>query len=112
MLELAGAEAAGGVAELEGPEEIAGLLEVGADGEDLVDEVLDADDAELAQVGLDEPVVRQGDALPVDLAVPPLVDELAHGLDRGEAVRDVGLHDLQHFRRGFGEPHEDGVVDL
>ncbi len=42
-LNLRCAEATGGVVELEGPEEVAGLLEVGADGEDLVDQILQTD---------------------------------------------------------------------
>ncbi len=35
--------------QLEGPQEVGGLLEVGAHGVDLMDQVLDADDAVLAQ---------------------------------------------------------------
>ena len=112
MLELAGAKAAGWVAQLEGPEEVAGLLEVGADGEDLVDQVFHADDAVFAQVVLDQLVVREGDALLIDLAVAALVNEVAYRFDRGEAVRDVGFHYFQHFRCRFGEPHEYSVIDL
>ena len=51
VLELAGTEATSGVGELEGPEEVGGLLEVGADSVDLGGEGLNADDAELAEVG-------------------------------------------------------------
>lgn len=112
MPELAGAKAAGRVAQLEGPEEIAGLLEVGADSEDLVDQVFHADDAEFAQVVLDQLVVGEGDALLVDLSVAALVDEIAHGLDRREAVGDIGFHHFQHFDRCFGEAHKHPVVDL
>lgn len=112
VLELAGAEAASGVAELEGPQEVGGLLEVGADGEDLVDEVLHADDAVLAEVLLDDGVVGQGDALLVDLAVAALVDELLDGLQVGVAVGDPGLDDLEHLSGGLGDLDEDAVVDL
>ena len=49
MPELTLVEAAGGRGELEWPEEVAGLLEVGANSVDLVNEVLNADDAELAK---------------------------------------------------------------
>ena len=49
VLELAGTEATSGVAELEGPQEVAGLLEVGANGVDLVDQVLHADNAVLGR---------------------------------------------------------------
>jgi hypothetical protein len=112
VLELPWAEATGGRGQLEWPEEVAGLLEVGADGVDLVDEVLDADNAELAEVGLDELVVGDGKALLVDLSVAALVDELTDRLQVGVAVRDEGLDDLQHLGRGLGEPDEDTIVDL
>jgi hypothetical protein len=112
VLELAGAEATGGRGQLEGPEEVGGLLEVGADGVDLVDEVLNADDAVLAEVLLDQLVVSDGQALLVDLAVAALVDELTDGLEVGVAVGDEGLDDLQHLGGGLGEADENTVVDL
>jgi hypothetical protein len=57
VLELAGAESSGGGGELEGPEEVGGLLEVGSNGEDLVDQVLNGDDSELSELGLNDGVV-------------------------------------------------------
>jgi hypothetical protein len=60
VLELAGAETASGGGELEGPEEVGGLLEVRANGEDLVDQVLNGDDTVLAEVLLNDGVVRLG----------------------------------------------------
>lgn len=112
VLELAGTEATSGVGELEGPEEVGGLLEVGADGVDLVDQVLHADNAVLAEVLLDDGVVGKGDALLVDLGVTALVDELADGLQVGVTVGDEGLDDLEHLRGGLGQTDEDTVVDL
>jgi hypothetical protein len=112
VLKLAGAEATGGRGQLEGPEEVGGLLEVGADGVDLVDEVLNADDAVLAEVLLDQLVVSDGQTLLVDLAVAALVDELTVGLEVGVAVGDEGLDDLQHLGGGLGEADENTVVDL
>lgn len=112
VLELAGAEATGGVGELEGPEEVGGLLEVGADGVDLVDQVLHADNAVLAEVLLDDGVVSERDALLVGLGVTALVDELADGLQVGVTVGDEGLDDLEHLRGGLGQTNEDTVVDL
>lgn len=112
VLELAGTEATGGGGQLEGPQEVGDLLEVGADGVDLVDEVLNADDAVLAEVLLDDLVVGDGKALLVDLSVAALVDELADGLQVGVAVGDEGLDDLQHLGGGLGEADEDTVVDL
>lgn len=112
MLELAGAEATSGVGQLEGPEEVGDLLEVGADRVDLVDEILNADDAVLAEVLLNNGVVGEGNALLVDLSVSALVDELLDGLEVGVTVGDPGLDDLEHLRGGLGDLDEDTVVDL
>jgi hypothetical protein len=112
VLELAGTEATVGVGQLEGPQEVGGLLEVGADGVDLVDEILHADDAVLAEVLLNDGVVGQGNALLVDLAVSTLVDELLDGLQVGVTVGDPGLNNLEHLSGGLGDADEDTVVDL
>lgn len=112
MLELAGAEAASGVGELEGPEEVGGLLEVGADGVDLVDEILHADDAVLAEVLLDDGVVGEGNTLLVDLSVTALVDKLLDGLEVGVTVGDPRLDDLDHLGGGLSDLDENSVVDL
>ena len=112
MLEFAGTEATGGVGQLEGPEEVGSLLEVGADGEDLVDQILHTDDTVLAKRIFDDLVVGQGNALLVDLAVSTLVDEFAHGLQVGVAVGDVGVDNGQHLLGGLGQLDEDTVVDL
>lgn len=112
VLELAGTEATGGVAELEGPQEVGGLLEVGANSEDLVDEILSADDAVLAEAGLNDGVVGQGNTLLLDLSVSALVDELLDGLQVGVTVGDPGLDDLKHLSDGLGDLQEDTVVDL
>ena len=112
VLELAGTEATVGVGELEGPEEVGGLLEVGADSVDLVDEILHADDAVLAEVLLNDRVVGKSDALLVDLSVTALVDKLLDGLQVGVTVGDPGLDDLEHLSGGLGDTDEDTVVDL
>ena len=109
---LLGRVTTGGVGQLEGPQEVGGLLEVGADGVDLVDEILHADNAELAEGLLDDRVVGQGDALLVDLTVSALVDKLADGLQVGLTVGDVGVDELQHLGGGLGQADKDTVVDL
>ncbi|CAC9887446.1 unnamed protein product [Aureobasidium pullulans] len=109
---LALVEAAERVGELEGPEEVGGLLEVGANSEDLVDEILHADDAVLAEVLLNDGVVGKSDALLVDLTVTTLVDELTDSLEVGVTPGDEGLDDLQHLNGGLGQTDEDTVVDL
>lgn len=109
---LLGRVTTSGVGQLEGPQEVGGLLEVGSDGVDLVDEVLNADNAELAKSVLNDRVVGQGDALLVDLAVSALVDELANRLQVGLTVGDVGVDQLEHLRGGLGQANKDTVVDL
>ena len=62
-----------GTLELEGPEEVIGLFEVWAAGLDLVDEVLNADDAVLAELAFDGLVCAQWDALFIDLTIPTFI---------------------------------------
>ncbi len=85
------APSAGRGVQLEGPEEVAGVLEVGSYGEDLVNQVLDADDVELAQLLLDEVVGSDGGTASVDLGETALVDQLANALLVGGAPSDVRL---------------------
>jgi len=112
VLEFTGTEATVGVGQLEWPQEVAGLLEVGSDGDDLVDQILHADKAILAEVVLDQLVVGQGNALLVDLAISTLVDEFADGLQVGVAVSDVWVDNGEHLLGGLGQPDEDTIVDL
>jgi hypothetical protein len=112
MLELPRSETAGRVAQLEWPEEVACLLEVGSDRGDLVDQVFHADDTEFAQVVFDQLVVGEWDALLVDLAIASLVDELTDGLEVWVAIGNVRVDDGEHLLRGFSQADEDAVVDL
>ena len=112
VLDLAGVEATVGVGELEGPQEVVGLLEVGANRVDLVDQIFHADNAVLAEVLLNDLVVGQRLALLVDLAVAALVHQLTHALQVGVTVGDVGVDNSQHLLGGLGETDEDTVVDL
>lgn len=110
--ELAGTETTSWVRQLEWPQEVAGLLEVGADSVNLVDEVLHADDAILAKVVLDNGVVGERETLLVDLAISALVDKLADGLQVGVTVCDEWLDDTQHLDGSLGQADEDTIVDL
>lgn len=105
-------EALLGRAELEGPEEVVGLLEVGTDGGDLVDEVLNGSNTVLGELALNDGVVGQGDAGAANLTVASLVDELSnHALGR-VAVSNVGLNSSDHVHGGLVESHEHTVVEL
>ena len=87
VLELACPPATSGVRQLERPQEVRRLLEVGAGGDDFVHKILYAENVVLAESLLDDLVVGQGDALFVDLAVTTLVDKLTDRLQVGLAVQ-------------------------
>jgi hypothetical protein len=72
VLELPLLEATVGAVQLKRPQEVRGLLEVGTNGVDLVDEVLHTDHTVLPEVLLDELVVSQRQALLVNLSVSTL----------------------------------------
>jgi hypothetical protein len=112
VVELAAVETTVGVGKLEGPEEVGGLLEVGADGVDLVDKILNADNAVLAEVLFNDLVVGERDTLAVDLAVTTLVDELTDGLEVGVTVGNVWVDDGEHLSGSLVQANEDTVVDL
>ena len=94
MLKFACPEATGRVAQLEWPQEVARLLEIRADGEDLMDKILYTDNTVFAQVLLDESVVSEWDTLLVDFAVSTLVNELADGFEVWITVGNVGFDNL------------------
>ena len=105
-------EATNGRAELEGPQEVVGLLEVSANGPDLVDEVLDTGNTLIAKSLLDDGVIVESDSGSVDLAVASLVDELADGVTGGVSVGDVGLDHADHVDGSSVQLDEDTVVEL
>ena len=90
-----GCEAASRGSQLEGPDEVVGLLEVRTNGVDLVDQVLDGLHALLAQGLADDLVVRKRNPLLVDLAEASLEDELPNVLSGGISEGNVGLNPAQ-----------------
>lgn len=112
VLQLPLSEATRSARELEGPQEVVNCLEVRANGRNLVDKVLDRDDTVLAKVLLDHAVVRDRDALTVDLGVTALVNELANRLQVRLTVRHVRLNELKHLLRSIRELHKAAVVNL
>jgi len=105
------APAATGVVQLEVPQKVVGDLEVGTDGVDLMNEVLDTDDAELAESLLDDFVVESASSS-LKLAESAFVDELADRLEVGITPGDVGIGDTQHAQRRLVQLDERRVVDL
>lgn len=112
MVVLLAPPAVGGV-ELEGPEEVGGVLEVGPNGVDLMHEILHALNIALhLQLALDEEVVGDGNALSLDLQETSLVDQIPDGLEVGVTPGDVGLTDSQHINGGLVQLHKYPIVDL
>ena len=107
-----GSEALLGRAKLEGPEEVVGFLEAGTDGGNLVDKILNAGEAYLAEGSLNDGVVGERNSLAVDLTVASLVDELSDQTLRRVAVGDVGLNSSDHVHGGLVKSDEHTVVEL
>jgi len=112
VLEFTGPEAASRARKLEGPQKVAGLLEVGSNSVYLVDQVLHTYDAVFTEIILDKLVVGKRDALLVDLAVTALVDELADRFQVGVAIGNVRVDNGKHLGRSLGEADEDTIVNL
>lgn len=112
MLELSRPEATRGIRQLEWPQEVARLLEVGPHSHNFMHQILHTDDAEFAQVLLDDLVIGEGNSLLVHLSVSSLVDKVADGFYARVPIGDVGFDDLEHFGSSFGKFDEDAVVDL
>jgi len=101
----------GGV-ELEGPEEVVGLLESGTNSPDFVDEVLDAVDTVGGELVSDDGVVGERDAGSVDLSISALVDKLSHVGTGGVAIGDVRLNNTEHVDSGLVKLDKHAVVEL
>jgi len=81
--------------QLEGPQKVVCLAKVWPHGIQLVNEVLDANNAILAEGTLDDAVVCQGDALPRHLAKPTLVHQLTHRLEVRVAIEKIRIYILK-----------------
>ena len=75
-------ESSSGTSQFEGPQEVVGLLKVGTNGIDLVDQVLYWGDVELAQSWLNNSVVGQRNSLVVHLSVSSLQNQFSNGFSR------------------------------
>lgn len=99
--------------ELEWPEEVVGLLEVGVvAGPDGVDEVLNAMDALGSERLGDHAVVGESDSGAVDLSVSSLVDQSADVITAWVSIGDVWLNKSDHVNGGAVQSDEDSVVEL
>lgn len=112
VLELPWLPSSERIAELERPQSIRDLLEIRTNSEDLVDDILNRDDTKFTKLLLNNQVVRDWDALSIDLEITSLVDELSDTLQVRLTIRNVWLDEGQHLRSGLCELDEDSIVDL
>lgn len=112
MFELARPESTSGIGQLERPQEVVRLFEVRSNGEDLVDQVLHADNTILSKTLLNELVVGERNALLVDFAVASLVDELTDRFEVGITVSNERVDDREHFLRGSCQTYKHAIVEL
>lgn len=71
-----GSKTLSGRVKFEWPEEVVSLLEVGSEGDNLVDKVFNADETVLSEGGFNDTVVSKRNSLTVDLTVASLVNKL------------------------------------
>jgi len=98
--------------ELEGPQEVVGFLEMGSDSVDFVDQIFDADDAELTKGLFNDEIAGDGDSLLVDLTETSLVDQVRDGVSSGISEGDIRFDLLDHVKSSSVNSDEDTVVDL
>merc|ERR1712131_309943 len=91
---------------------VIGALEVGSNSVDLVDQVLDGLDTNVADVLLNNGIVVQSNALAIDLTVTALVDKLTDGLEVGVAPGDIWLSNVEHHVGGLVQLDKGGIAEL
>jgi len=106
------AESTLGGGELEGPEEVVGLLEVGSDSVDFVDQIFSADDAVLTKSLFNDFIGGNGDSLLVDLTETSLVNQVGDSVSGGESESDIRFDLLDHVKSSSVNSDEDTIVDL
>ena len=112
VIELALVESTSGVRQLERQQKVVDLFKVGSHSVDLVDQILHTNNSVLAQMLLDQLVVRDCNPLFVDLSVTALVDELTNTLEVRVAVGNVRVGNRQHLLRRLGQTDKCAAVEL
>ena len=100
------------ITQLERPQKVVGLLEIRADCENLMNQILHTLNAVFPEGIRNKGIVGERDSGPVNFTVATFVDEMADGFKVRLAIGDIGLDDLEHFLGCFGEFDEDTIVDL
>jgi len=79
------------VVELEWPQEVGGILKVGSNSQNLVDQILNTDDSKFTKRLLNDFIGSNWGSVSVDLDESTLVDEVTNGLEIWTSVGDVWL---------------------
>ena len=98
--------------ELEGPEEVGGLLEVRTHRNNFVNQIVHREDTVLSENSLDLLVIHERHTLTVQLGITTLVHQFADSLEVGVTVGDVGFHETEHLNGGLVQTNKDSIVDL
>lgn len=77
-----------------------------------MDQIFNADNAELAESTLNDGVIGKSNALLLYLSISTLVDELTNSLEVWVSVGDPWLNDLKHLESSLSHADENTVVDL
>jgi len=105
-----------GGGELEWPQEVVGLLEVGTAGDDLVDDILNAGDTLVGELVAQKAVLggssERDSLLVLVLKVTSLVDELRDGGSGRITISDERFDNTDHVPGGLVELDEDSIVEL
>ena len=105
-------ESSAGAGELEGPQEVVSLLEVGTNSVNLMDKVSAALHTNRANSIFNNRVVSNGDALLVDLSEATFVDKLLHSGSRGVSVGYIRFNQTKHTDGRLVKLNKGCVVDL
>lgn len=97
---------------LKRPQEVWGVLEVGAHSEDFMNQVLNTNDSRLAQSVFNNLIAGDWNPLTIDLSKTPLVDQLPDWLQVRVTPCNVRLTDSQHVNGGLVQSHKHSIVDL
>jgi len=98
--------------ELEGPEESVGLLEMGSNGKDLVNQVFNTNNVVLFKSAFNNVVASNGHSLTIDLSKTTFVNQFSHGLEIGITISNIRFNEGQHLLGSFGKSNKYTVVNL
>jgi hypothetical protein len=92
-----GSKTSSGSSELEWPDEVVGFFEVGSNGVDFLNEILNGFDSFRSESLLNDLVIGKGNSLLVDFTITSLQDEFSDGLAGGVSEGDVGFNSTEEI---------------